>query len=466
MKTKIICTIGPASESEEMLEKLIRAGMNVARVNCSHGSIQQNEETINRIKVVRKRLDVSLAIMLDTKGPDIRIGKFEGTTVNLCAGQDFTFTTEQIIGDNTRVSVTCEELYKAVKPGQLLLLNDGFVKMTVVAVTDTEITAKVNVSGRLSDRKSLYAPCCDLNMSFISKEDEEDFLLAIRTDVDYIAASFVNSAKNVTDIKEFLARNGMEIPIISKIESSAGVADIDNILKVSDGIMIARGDLGVEYPIEQIPTIQKLLAQKAVKTGKFVITATEMLESMIEKSRPTRAETTDVANAIYDGTSCIMLSAETSVGKYPIEAVDYMRRIAEEAEVHVRYDDKFYHNDVTVDNQKEAFANTITGASIAAKAKAIVIFTDSGGTAIRVSKYHPRCPIYAFARNEKVFHQMAMISDIIPISYTQGLSVEQMLKMSNDYILGNGLGERGEIIVVNASYKGSDTDLVLIHPLA
>ena len=466
MKTKIICTIGPASGSDEMLKKLIQAGMSVARVNCSHGTIEQNEETINRIKAIRKELGVPLAIMLDTKGPDIRIGRFEDGAVELVEGQTFILTTRQILGNSSQVHVACEQLPQVVQPDQILLLNDGFIKMTVIETTGTEITAKVNIGGRLTDRKSLYAPGCDLGLPFVSKEDEQDLLLAIRTDVDFIAASFVSSAQDVLDMKSFLAVNGMDIPIVSKIESSGGVADIDNILKATDGIMIARGDLGVEYPIEQIPTIQKLLTQKAVKAGRFVVTATEMLESMIEKPRPTRAETTDVANAIYDGTSCIMLSGETAVGKFPLQAVNYMKRISEEAEAHVQYDDNFYRKSVDVNSQKEAFANTITGASIAAKAKAIVIFTDSGGTAIRVSKYHPRCPIYAFSRNEKVFHQMAMISHISPGQYKQSLSVAQMLEMSNEYILSNELAQKGEIIVVNASYRDTDTDLVLIHPLA
>lgn len=465
MRTKIICTIGPASDSEDMLRKLILAGMSVARVNCSHGSLEANEATIERIKKVRKDMGVPLAIMLDTKGPDIRIGRFADGAVMLNDGENFILTTKTITGDVTRVSVDYKKLPKVIKPGQELLLNDGFIKLVTQAVSETEIVTRVVQGGRLTDRKSLYAPGAVLGMPFISKLDELDLLMGIKTDCDYIAASFTSSTKDVTDMKKFLAKYGANIPIIAKIESTGGVNDIDNILKVADGIMTARGDLGVEYPIEQIPTIQKLLTEKAVKAGKLIITATEMLESMIEKPRPTRAETTDVANAVYDGTSAIMLSGETAVGKYPIQTVDYMKRIAEEAEQHVKYATNFYTNQVEINNTKEAFANTLTSAAISARAKAIVAFTQSGGTAIRISKYHPPCIIYAFARYEKVYHQMAMINDIIPKLCSSILTVAQMLKISNDYVLDNKIAKKGEIIIVNASFQDSDTDLVLIHPL-
>jgi pyruvate kinase len=290
-------------------------------------------------------------------------------------------------------------------------------------------------------------------------------MMAMKCDVDFIAASFVNCAKDVMDMRKFMEKLGEPIPIISKIESLSGVKNIDEIIAVTDGIMVARGDLGVEYPIEQLPTVQKLLTEKAVKAGKFVITATEMLESMIEKPRPTRAETTDVANAIYDGTGATMLSGETAVGKNPVLVVTYMKRIAEEAEANMKYDAKFYQNGVEVTNQKEAFAKTITSASLSAKSKAICVFTQSGGTAIRVSKFHPNCNIYAFARYEKVFNQLAMYNDVTPIFQPSILTVNQMLKISNDYILENKIAKKGEIIIVNASFQDSDTDLVLIHPL-
>ncbi|KAI4454078.1 pyruvate kinase [Holotrichia oblita] len=466
MKTKIICTIGPACESEEMLGKLIAAGMSVARVNCSHSSVEANEATIERLKKVRKDLGVPLAIMLDTKGPDIRIGKFAEGSVMLAESAKFTFTTRQCEGDINQVFVDCKKLPKALTKGQVFLLNDGFIKMTVRETTDTDIICNVDVGGRLSDRKSLYAPGAEIGMPFLSKADEDDLLMGIRADVDYIAASFVSSAKDVSDMKKFLVKNGGNIPVIAKIESRGGVTDIDEILKVCDGIMTARGDLGVEYPIEQIPTVQKILTKKAVEAGKLIITATEMLESMIEKPRPTRAETTDIANAIYDGTSCIMLSGETAVGKYPVQAVNFMKRIAEEAEKNIAYETEFNRGTVAVNGLKEAFAKTTTSAALSARAKAIVVFTESGGTAVRVAKFHPACNIYAHARTEKVFHQMAMFNSITPIYLNTMLTVSQMLKISNDYVLDNKIAKKGEIIVINASYQDTDTDLVLIHPLA
>jgi len=466
MKTKIICTIGPASSSEDMLGELIRAGMSVARVNCSHGTIDINEATIRRLQKVRATLGVPLAIMLDTKGPDIRIGQFADGFTDLKEGQTFTLTTEKCIGDNTRVFVDCKKLPQALPPGQEILLNDGFIKVVVQFTTQTDIICTVKIGGKLSDRKSLYAPGADIGLPFLSKADQLDLDLAVRTSVDYIAASFVGTAKNVLDMKKYLRQRGMDIPILAKIESKEGVSNIDAILEVSDGIMTARGDLGVEYPIEQIPTVQKYLTNKAVAAGRLVITATEMLESMIEKPRPTRAETTDIANAVYDGTSCLMLSAETAMGKYPLKAVEYMRRIAEEAEANIDYATRFYTNKVRVPGTKHAFAKTITGAAFEARSKAIVVFTESGGTAIRVAKFHPGCNIYAYAREEKVYHQLSMHNDIVPIYMDRVLTTAEMLQISNEYILKNKIAGKDEIIIVNASYRDTDTDLVLIHPLS
>jgi len=465
MKTKIICTIGPASSSEEMIADLVRAGMSVARVNCSHGTIESNEATIRRLQSVRSRLGVPLAIMLDTKGPDIRIGTFENGGVDLKEGQTFTITTEKCVGDEARVFVDCKKLPNALPPGQEILLNDGFIKLVVQFTTSTAIICTVRIGGRLTDRKSLYAPGAKIGLPFLSKADQLDLDMGIRANVDYIAASFVGNAKNVLEMKKYLRAGGMDIPILAKIENKEGVSNIEAILEVSDGIMTARGDLGVEYPIEQIPTVQKLLTSKAVSKGKLVITATEMLESMIEKPRPTRAETTDIANAVYDGTSCLMLSAETAMGKHPLKAVEFMRRIAEEAEANIDYATRFYTNKVRVQSTKHAFAKTIAGAAFEAKSKAIVVFTESGGTAIRVAKFHPFCKIYAFARVPKVFHQLAMHNDIVPIYQSKVLTTEQMLQISNNYILENKIAEKDEIIIVNASYRDTDTDLVLIHPL-
>ena len=463
MKTKIICTIGPACSSEDGLKELIRAGMSVARVNCSHGSVEENEETIERIKKVRREMNVPLAIMLDTKGPDIRIGHFEGGGAEVKSGQTFTLTTRPTVGFENKVHVDFKRLPKFLKTGNVILLNDGLIKMTVMSVDETEILCRVNIGGRLTNRKNLFVPGVDLGLPFISKADELDLIMGTKADVDWIAASFVNCAKDVLNMKKLLNKYGNNIPVIAKIESTHGVENIDEILKVSEGIMVARGDLGVEYEIERIPTLQKMLIDKARRAGKLVVTATEMLESMIEKPRPTRAETTDVANSILDGTSCIMLSSETAVGKHPTVVVQYMKRIAEEAEKN--YNTASHYADVAINNNKDAFARTITSASATAKAKAICAFTFTGSKAYRVSKYHPPCPIYAFAKEEKVFNQLSIVNDTTPVLCPRVLTVAQMLEISNNYILEQKIAQKDDIIIVNAAFQDSDTDVVLIHPV-
>ena len=466
MKTKIICTIGPACNKEESIKELMAAGMSVARVNCSHGTLESNEATIEMLKRVRKRSGEPLAIMLDTKGPDIRIGSFEGGHAFLVNGQKFILTTKPCIGNETKVFVDQKKLLRVLQPKHKIVLNDGFIRMEVQEIVGSDIICWVETGGKLSDRKSLFVPGLDFKLPFLSKADELDLLLAIKTDVDYISASFVSSAKDVLAIRTFLKSHGADIPIIAKIESVRGVQNIDEILNAADGIMTARGDLGVEYPIEQIPTLQKMLSRKAVALGKLVITATEMLESMIEKPRPTRAETTDIANAVYDGACGLMLSGETAIGKYPLQSVRYMKKIAEEAEKHVPYEANFGVNEISVNGTKEAFAKTIISASWAAKAKAIVVFTESGGTAMRVAKYRPGCGVYAHARDEKVYNQMAMINSVTPIYLNEILTTDKMLKIGEDYVRRNKIAKSGDVIIINASYRDTDTDLVLIHPLA
>ena len=466
MKTKIICTIGPACETEDKIRALMDAGMSIARVNCSHGTLESNEATIEMLKRVRRRTGDPLAIMLDTKGPDVRIGKFEDGHAFLVNGQKFTLTTKPCLGNDTRVFVDCKKLLKVLQPKQVIVLNDGFIRMKVQEIVGSDIVCWVETGGKLSDRKSLFAPGVDFKLPFLSKADELDLLMAIKTDVDYISASFVSSAKDVLSIRSFLKSHGASIPIIAKIESVRGVQNIDEILSVADGIMTARGDLGVEYPIEQIPTLQKMLSRKAVAMGKLVITATEMLESMIEKPRPTRAETTDIANAVYDGTCCLMLSGETAIGKYPLQSVQFMKKIAAEAEKHIPYEANFNSSEISVNGTKEAFAKTIISASMAARAKAIVVFTDSGGTAIRVAKFRPSCGVYAHARDERVYNQMAMINSVTPIYLNEILTANKMLKIGEEYVRKNKIAKSGDVIIINASYQDTDTDLVLIHPLA
>jgi len=346
MKTKIVCTLGPSSNSEEKLREMIAAGMNVARVNCSHESTKQREILIRLIKKLRAELGVDLKIMLDTRGPEIRVGRFGDTHektgqngfVDLTDGQIFTFHTKPVVGDTKGVYVTYDRLPKVVKIGQEVLLNDGLIVMTVESVTADTVVARVKNAGRLSDRKTMFVPGCDLGLPFISPEDAEDIAMGCREGMDWIALSFVNSEKDLAEIKEFLKQNGREdVVLISKIESLMGVNNLDSILKNTDGVMVARGDLGVEFPYEKIPALQKDIIARTRNAKKIIIAATEMHESMIEKARPTRAETTDVANAIWDGSDYIMTSAETAVGKYPIQTVQSMLKIARDAEEHKKY---------------------------------------------------------------------------------------------------------------------------------
>ena len=468
MKNKIICTIGPSSNSEEVLRDLVKAGMSIARINCSHGSIEQNEANIELVKKVRKDMGVPVSIMLDTKGPEIRIGHFDPAVkvdggVWLEEGQTFTLQTRPTVGFENRVFVDYKKLPKVVKPGQQLLLNDGLIVMTVVSMTEFEVICRVNAGGRLGDRKSLFVPGCDLGLSFISKADELDLIMGCKTDVDWVAASFVNCAEDVIALKKVVNKYGKDIPVISKIESKNGVENIDEILAVTDGIMVARGDLGVEYPIEQIPTLQKMLIKKARAAGKLVVTATEMLESMIEKVRPTRAETTDVANSLYDGTSCTMLSGETASGKHPVKVVQFMKRIAELAESFI--DRKVGYRDVEIKSTGDAFACTLTHAAVNSKAKAICAFTRSGRVARAIANFYPPCPIYAFANNERVYHMLAAYNGVIPVLMEQVLTTHQMLQASSKFVMENKIAAKGDVIIVASSFQDSKTDLVLMHPL-
>lgn len=457
MKTKIICTIGPGTNNEETLKQLIKAGMSVARINCSHGGVEANEANIALVKKVREEMGVPLAVMLDTKGPDVRIGHFDPAVkkdggVWLVEGQVFTLQTRPTVGFENRVFVDYKKLPKVVKPGQQIILNDGMIVMTVASVNEFEVICRVNIGGKLSDRKSVFVPGCNLGIPFISKADELDIIMACKMGVDWVAASFVNSANDVVALRKLIQKYGGDFPIISKIESRRGVENIDEILRVSDGIMVARGDLGVEYPIEQIPALQKTIIRKARRAGKLVVTATEMLESMIEKPRPTRAETTDVANSIYDGTSCVMLSGETAVGKYPVKAVEYMKRIAEETHKYVDY--SISCRNVDVNDVKDALARTIVSGAVHGQAKLICSFARSGDTTRAVAKYYPNCPIIAFVKTEQTFHRLAIVNDVEPVMITPDpdrfLTPAQIIEYASAYVLNNKIVKKGDVIAIGA----------------
>ncbi len=391
-KTKIICTIGPSSESEEVMRELCLAGMNVARLNFSHGTHEEHLKKINMIKKVREEMNLPIPIMLDTKGPEYRIGTFEEGKITLKDGDRFTLTVDDEIGNNARVSVNYKDLPNELQVGDTVLINNGLVIMHVIEVKERDIVCEVEAGGVLSDRKSMCFPGKVMKHEFLSQQDKEDLLFGIENGVDFVAASFVSCKEDVQSIRDLLdANGGNDIEIIAKIENRSGVDHIDEICKVAAGIMVARGDLGVEIPFEEVPPIQKYLIGKCRMLGKRVITATEMLESMISNPRPTRAEVSDVANAVYDGSSAIMLSGETAAGKYPVLAVKAMSEIARSTEKHIDYEEFFKRSSFTIQSNLDAISHAVCSMAVDVKAKAIVVNSLSGRTARMVSRF--RCPV-------------------------------------------------------------------------
>ena len=415
-KTKIIATIGPASDNEEILTRMCRSGMNVARLNFSHGTHEEHKEKFDLIKKVREKLSLPIAIMLDTKGPEYRIKTFENKKVTLSEGDEFTFTTEDVIGDSTRVSVTYKNLIEELNVGDRILLNNGLVIFEVVSLEGCEAKCKVIAGGVLSDRKSMNFPGKTLGQEYLSEADKADLLFGIRNEIDFVAASFVSCEADIRAIREFLDINGGEdIDIIAKIENRAGVDNIEEICKVADGVMVARGDLGVEIPFVEVPSIQKYLINKCRLLGKRVITATEMLESMIHNPRPTRAEISDVANAVYDGSSAIMLSGETAAGAHPSEAVKYMADIAEFTERGIDYEDLFKTTSFRIKNNADAVSHATCAMAIDVSAKCIVVNSRSGQTARMVSRF--RCPvdIVGITTTERAWRKLNMSWGVTPV---------------------------------------------------
>ena len=417
-KTKIICTLGPATDA--VLPEMIKAGMNVARMNFSHGSHEEHKARMDAVKAARKELGMPVGIMLDTKGPEIRTKTYKDGKIEIVEGQEFTLTTRDIEGDNTIVSITYEGLPNDVQPGTRILIDDGLVAFEVEEIKNgTDIVCKALNGGPLSNRKSINVPGIKLNMKFVSDKDREDIEFGLSQDIDFIAASFTRSAQDVRDMKEILKAHGKEdVEIICKIENMEGVQEI---LDEANGIMVARGDLGVEVPFEELPEIQKSIIKTCISRGKRVVTATQMLESMAKNPRPTRAEVSDVANAVYDGTSAIMLSGETSVGKYPVETVRTMSRIAENAEKTIHYDRRrvtrleFQNMNVDGDMKTLAISHATCSTSADLGVKGIVAFTESGSTARAVSTYRPGAPIIAATPSEKTFNRLTMSWGVKPI---------------------------------------------------
>lgn len=450
-KTKIICTLGPAVDDQKMMEGLIKAGMNVARFNFSHGDYEEQGTRIENFKNARKAVGLPVAMLLDTKGPEIRIGKFATGEAYLNEGDTFTLLNEDVDGDNTKVSVSYKNLYNEVTPGTRILINDGLIEVVVERIEGKDVVCKVANGGKLSNKKSINIPNSKIQLPSMTDKDKSDILFGIKNGFDYIAASFIRKAEDVVNIKKVLKENGGEyIKVISKIENREGIDNFDEILEVSDGIMVARGDLGVEIPMEEVPIRQKEFIRKCGNAGKIVVTATQMLESMVNNPRPTRAEVSDVANAIYDQTSAIMLSAESAAGKYPIECVQTMDKIARAIEGSIKYWKRFKNREFPVIEKDYEFNLNYSTCMTAMNldTKAIFAYTDTGRTAMNLAGFMPKCPIYAITANEEVSKQLALVCNVNPILVEKQDSIDDMIQAGVEKAKEVGILEKGELIAI------------------
>lgn len=455
-KTKIVCTIGPASEDINILKDLILSGMNVARINFSHGSYEEQEERINAVKQAREELNLPVSLLMDTKGPEIRIGKFENNYVTLEAGNEFTLLNDEIIGNSNKVSITYKNLYNEVHTGDKILINDGIVELKVKEIMNKDIICEIIHGGQISNRKSINVPDLKLNLPSLTDNDISDLKYCIKSGFDFVAASFIRKAKDVLEIRKLLDENGgKNIKIISKIENREGINNFNEILEVSDGIMVARGDLGVEIPVYEVPILQKKFIMKCNSRGKTVITATQMLESMVNNARPTRAEVSDIANAIFDMTSAIMLSAETASGKYPVECVKTMSQIAEETENSIDYWSMFSaRNYPLLKGDYEAnIARSICLTAMTAEAKAIFAYTETGKSPKILAGFLPSCPIYAIVDKEQTYRQLALSWGVYPQLYSKHDSIEDLIETSVRNSKNNRILKKGDTIVVSGGGK-------------
>ena len=428
-KTKIICTIGPASESEEVLTAMCQAGMDTARLNFSHGTHEEHLQKIQTLKKVRTKLGIPLPIMLDTKGPEYRLGTFENHKIELKDGDTFILTADQVEGNKERVSVSYDKLPQELTPGEQILINDGLVEVIVKEIEGNDIICTVKQGGVLSDRKSMNFPGKVMKHEYLSEQDKADILFGIENGVDFLAASFVSNKQNALDLRKFLNdHGGREISIIAKIENPDGVKNLDKICEVVGGVMVARGDLGVEIPFEEVPAVQKMMTSKCRKMGKRVVTATEMLESMIENPRPTRAEASDVANAVYEGTSAIMLSGETANGAHPVEAVATMAKIAEYTESKINYEKLFATTEYQINTNLDAISHAVCSMAVDVKAKAIVVNSITGITARMVSRF--RCPadIIGTTTDTKTWRRLKLSWGVTPVLNDKYDSQERMFE--------------------------------------
>ena len=464
-KTKIICTLGPAVDDEAMVRALIKGGMNAARFNFSHGSHAEHLERLNRLKAVRDAMGRPVATILDTKGPEIRIKTFAAPPVTLQAGEIFTLTTEETVGDSKCVSVTYDRLHEELSAGQEILIDDGLVAIRVEEIAGREIRCRVENGGTLSNNKSLNIPGVHIHLPALTEKDVADIRFGVENDFDYIAASFVRRAADVEAVRAVLQEwGGGDVKIIAKIENQEGVDNLEEILAAADGIMVARGDLGVEISAARVPVLQKKMIRKGMQAGKPVITATQMLDSMMRNPRPTRAEVSDVANAVFDGTSCVMLSGETAGGKYPLEALQAMVGIVTEAEQSIHYWNRFMRREIVSSaNINDAITHTCCLTAKDLSAKAIVAATDSGHTARMISRFRPQCPVAALTTREKVRRQLAICWGVIPFLTGEVNSTDRIFSLATEVAAKEHLVKSGDIVVITAGIplgRSGSTNLI------
>ena len=451
-KTKVICTLGPAVDDEQALRQLILGGMNAARMNFSHGTHESHLALLNKLKRVRDELGRPVATILDTKGPEIRIRSFANGPITLKQGDTFTLTTEDVPGDQTQVSVTYADLHRELGEGSRVLIDDGLVELIVSRVEGKNIHCTVENGGELSSNKSINIPDVSIPLPSLTEKDKQDMKFAVEQDFDYVAASFVRRASDVTDIRAELKKHGGEdIRIIAKIENREGVNNLDEIIDAADGIMVARGDLGVEIPAHEVPVLQKEMIQRASARGKLVIIATQMLDSMIRNPRPTRAEVSDVANAVYDGASCVMLSGETASGKYPIQALKTLVDTVVAAEDSINYWGRFQKNNkISTDTIGDAITHSCCLTAMDLKAKAILAATSSGVTARMISRFKPACPIAALTMTERVRRQLAIVWGVYPYLTGTVDSTDRLFSQSVECARKEGMVNPGDTVVITA----------------
>ena len=466
-KTKIICTIGPASGNKKTLSQMADAGMDIVRLNFSHGTHEDHAEKIKLIKEVREEKQLPLPILLDTKGPEFRIKTFKDGKIQLNEGDSFTFTTEDIEGDISRVSVSYAGICEDLSIGDKILLNNGLMVFRVTEISAPNVHCVVEIGGILSNRKSMFFPEKEMHLEFLSEQDKSDLLFGIEQDVDFVALSFVSKAQDVIDAKEFLKANGGEhIDVIAKIENRAGVNNLLDIMNVSDGIMVARGDLGVEIPYMELPNLQKHIISQCRIHGKRVITATEMLESMIHNTRPTRAEISDVANAVYDGTSAVMLSGETAAGEFPVQSVAAMAKIVEHAETHIEYIQTI--DDFEIETTAEALSHSAATLAKDLNASAIVVCTRTGGTARKVSRFRPNINIIGITTDIHAYRQLALSWGVLPAITDEYTSIDILFYFAKQIALKSGLVKKGDTIVITGGTpngKSGNSNLINVETL-